>query len=165
MKVDPNKVLMEFLSFLVKGMPDAWMAHFSKSLKPVILIPLWCHFHLILSPKKSQIRCLYLGAKVENSNFKCFKTFLFVLNRREESSAFFGRHKIRNSKEVSCDKSFVDREFFQNLYHDFWCVLLQQLKETLVTSFASPQLHKLKVKIMSKFVLYHIFHISVKSFT
>ena len=104
-------------------------------------------------------------AKVENSNFKCFKTFLFVLNRREESSAFFGRHKIRNSKEVSCDKSFLDREFFQNLYHDFWCVLLQQLKETLVTSFASPQLHKLKVKIMSKFVLYHIFHISVKSFT
>ena len=69
--------------------------------------------------------------------------------------------KLKNSKEVSCDKSSLDREFFfQNLYHDFWYVSLF-LSSTIEGNFGHDVLHyqqkktkshfKLKVKIMLKY--------------
>ena len=137
MKVDPNKVLMEFLSFLVKGMPDAWMAHFSKTLKPVILIPLRCHFHLILSPKKSQILCLYLGAKVENSNFKCFKAFLFWIEEKNRRHFLVDTkygipkkcHVINLSSTVNFSKISITifDVFFFNNWRKLWSRVLHLL--------------------------------------
>ena len=47
--------------------------------------------------------------------------------------------KLKNSKEVSCDKSSLDREFFSRIFITISDMCLfssaQQLKETLVTMF------------------------------